>query len=456
MRLLTVLASAAVGAALFVNLKIGIALLVALCYVPLTLIDLGIGLAVWVALPFLAGISALNLAGKAAGLLVAASWLGVIGHRRVEMGRALSCNRQVLWALAGLTLWVTLSTAWASDPAAAWKDLWHWYAVALIFLIVISAVQSRRLVQLVTLSFVVGAALSVAYGLAGGVAGSEAADTASYAGRLGGATGDPNFLAAGVVPAIVLAAVLASVAGELPERFRALARGGIVLALAVLTVGLVATQSRGGLVALFVALVLSLVAFPGHRRWVMSVILILVAVIAVAFAASPGAFDRVTSLGNGSGRADQWTVALRIVRAHPLGGVGDANYVVVARDYTRQPGALTEAQYLVDQPEVAHNTYLQFLSETGIVGLVLFVLVAGLCLRAGFLAARQFRLRRDRSMELMARAVVVGSAAMLVAAGFISAGDDQRLWALLAVGPALLTLAHRPADQAERAPVLTG
>lgn len=445
MRALAVLASAAVGGALIFQLKIGLALFVALCYVPVALTDLGAGLAVWIALPFLSGISALNLAGKGAGLLVAGAWLGVVGQRRAELWRAIRINRRAFWAVAGLMVWVTLSTAWASDPTTAFKDLWHWYAVALIFVIVVSTMHSRRVAQMVVLAFVVGAVLSVAYGLAGGVSGSQAANVASYGGRLGGANGDPNFLAAGIVPAIALAAVLIAVVKEIPERFHTVGRTGLVLALTILTIGLVATASRGGLVAFIVGLLLSFVLFPGQRRWVMSVVLILVAVVAVGFTAYPSALDRVTSVGNGSGRTDQWTVALRIVRAHPIGGVGDANYVVVARDYTRQPGTLTEARYLVDSPEVAHNTYLQFVSETGIIGLLLFVAVAVLCLASGFRAARRFRALGDRVMENVSRAVVVASVAMLTASGFISAGVDQRLWALLALGPAMLTLASSSA-----------
>ncbi len=451
MRALAVLASAAVGGALIFQLKIGLALFVALCYVPVALTDLGAGLAVWIALPFLSGISALNLAGKGAGLLVAGAWLGVVGQRRAELWRAIRINRRAFWAVAGLMVWVTLSTAWASDPTTAFKDLWHWYAVALIFVIVVSTMHSRRVAQMVVLAFVVGAVLSVAYGLAGGVSGSQAANVASYGGRLGGANGDPNFLAAGIVPAIALAAVLIAVVKEIPERFHTVGRTGLVLALTILTIGLVATASRGGLVAFIVGLLLSFVLFPGQRRWVMSVVLILVAVVAVGFTAYPSALDRVTSVGNGSGRTDQWTVALRIVRAHPIGGVGDANYVVVARDYTRQPGTLTEARYLVDSPEVAHNTYLQFVSETGIIGLLLFVAVAVLCLASGFRAARRFRALGDRVMENVSRAVVVASVAMLTASGFISAGVDQRLWALLALGPAMLTLASSSARGLHRA-----
>ncbi len=442
---LAVAASAAVGFAAVVQVKIGLALLVAACWTPLLLSSFGIGLATWVALPFLAGISALNLAGKGVGLMVAGIWLLGFTERDGPLRAGLRRNRTLLTAVAGLLLWVTLSVAWATDPHAAASDLWHWYAVGLIFAIVVSSVITRRLAKVIILSFVVGAVLSVLYGLAGGVSGSEAVDTATYGGRLGGATGDPNFLAAGIVPAIVLAVASLSMIRELTPKLRGVLRAAIVGTILVLCVGLVATESRGGLIAFGVALVAALVFFPGQRAWVLSVGCVGLTVIAVLLVTSPGALQRVSQAGNGSGRTSEWTVAWRVFGARPITGAGDANYVVVARNYTRQPGLLTEAQYLVQQPEVAHNTYLQFASETGAIGLILFLAVCGLSIRAAALAARRFHSLGDSVMENLARAVTVGTIAMLAAAAFISAGVDQRLWTLLGLGPALLALSRLPA-----------
>jgi len=70
-------------------------------------------------------------------------------------------------------------------------------------------------------------------------------------GRLQGGGGDPNFLAAGLIPAVGLAGAL--MAGDR----RVLVRGGLLAAIAILTVGFAATQSRGGLVAAAMTLVAS-------------------------------------------------------------------------------------------------------------------------------------------------------------------------------------------------------
>jgi O-antigen ligase len=444
-----VLAGAALGLVLTVQVKVGIGLLLACCYVPLALTDVGAGIALWVAFSFLTGIAALDLAGKVSGLLVAAAWLGVFGHRRVAVRRIIAGNRAAFAGVTAMLVWVTLSSAWASDPQATAKDLWHWYVDGLIFLLIASTVQSRRVAQWIPLAFVVGAVLSVAYGLAGGLSGAEATNPGPYGGRLGGAIGDPNFLAAGVVPAIVLVGALTASIREAPRPARGVLVTASVIGLGTLLLGVVAAQSRGGIVACLVAFGLAIPAFPRQRQVVTCAVLAVTALGMMVLLASPSALSRITeSLGNGSGRTDEWTVAVRMVRSHPITGVGDANFVVVARDYTRQPGVMTEARYLVDQPHEAHNTFLQFLSETGIIGLVLFITVCGACLRAGWRAARCFRALRDTAMEVLSRAVVVATVAMLTASTFISAQIDERLWILLALGPGMLAVASRQARSA--------
>jgi uncharacterized membrane protein YgdD (TMEM256/DUF423 family) len=62
---------------------------------------------------------------------------------------------------------------------------------------------------------------------------------------------------------------------------RVLVRGGLLAAIAILTVGFAATQSRGGLVAAAMTLVASLVVFRGRLR------LYAIAVTTVVLAAGP-------------------------------------------------------------------------------------------------------------------------------------------------------------------------
>lgn len=440
--LLALVGSAVVGVALTISLEYGIALLIALLYVPMVLTDMVVGLALWIPLPFLQGVGSIDAASKAAGLLVALAWFALLRERRAAVRRAISENRVMFAAVVGSCLWVTLSTAWASDPSRTESDLWHWYGVALILLVIVTSIESRGAMQWVGVAFVIGAVLSVLYGLVGGTSGAEASNAAAYGGnlRLGGATGDPNYLAAGVVAAMVLGGVLVMSVREVRQRTRPLALVVLMACLILLTIGLVLTESRGGLVAALAGVAVAFVAFPGQRRWVLGIVLILVGISAVGFALSPTALNRVTSTGNGSGRTDLWTVALRAIKAHPLAGVGDANFPVIEANYTRAPGTLTDAEFVVQQPSVVHDTYLQLMAEEGIVGLALFAAIAGASLRAAMLAAKRFAARGDRAMELFSRGAAVALVAFLVASAFISSQVDQRLWILFALGPVVMLL----------------
>ena len=128
---------------------------------------------------------------------------------------------------------------------------------------------------------------------------------------------------------------------------------------------------------------------------------------------------------------------------NPVNGVGLNNFVVHSADYVREPGNLENTVLVVERPHVPHNTYLQILAETGVVGLVLFVAFCAGCVRAALLAARRFEARGEWALGALARGVVVATASILAASMFLSAATDKRLWILLAFGPVLLGLANR-------------
>jgi len=196
-----------------------------------------------------------------------------------------------------------------------------------------------------------------------------------------------------------------------------------------------------------VAIVAAFVLFRGRRREVAAVAALALGVAALTFVSSPGTWERVTSYKNDNGRSDLRTVALRMGMDEPVTGVGLNNFTVRSPDYVHEPGALTYVGLIVDDPHLVHNTYLQLFAEDGVVGLALFLGIVAGCLRAAKLAADRFGARGERPLETLARAVMVATISVLVADFSLSAAADQRLWLLLALGPALLTVASR--DRAE-------
>jgi O-antigen ligase len=107
----------------------------------------------------------------------------------------------------------------------------------------------------------------------------------------------------------------------------------------------------------------------------------------------------------------------------------------------QQPGALRYVDLIADRPLLAHNSYLEVLADTGVVGLLLYACFALACLRAALLAARRFD-RDDRDwLAGLSRATAVAIIAMLSASAFLSNVTDERTWLLLALGPTLLAIA---------------
>jgi O-antigen ligase len=432
---LAVTAAVLVGTAMAVNPRIGVALLVVSCAVPLVLLDLSLGIALWAMLLGLSDLAPFGLASTFAGVLVVACWVGV---QRVEPRPRLQPLAVVgASALLLLLFWLALSLAWAEDVGRAAVELSRWGLCGLVVLVLLTSLRSRRDIRLVVGGFVLGIVLSVAVGLVhDGLGGGPATGETltSTEGRLKGGLGDPNVLGAAIVPAIALAAGLLAVV-------RGRVRVVLLACIGVLVVGLGATQSRGGGVAALVALVVAFIVMRNHRKPVLVAAIGVVAIGVAYFSAYPQGWDRMRKSDGGNGRSDLWQVAWRITGDHPVTGVGLHNFTVHSPRYVREPGALKNVKLIAERPHVVHNTYLELLVETGVIGLSLFLVAVATSLIAGVKAARQFEARGDIAWGAVARAAVVAASAVLAAAVFVTIGSREMFWFILALGPVLLGLA---------------
>jgi len=421
------------------HLKYGVALVFGACYVPLVLFDLAAAFAVFVAVQFFQDLSVLSSAPNAIGVLVGLGWIGAFLGRRGHIV-ALREHGRLLIKVVLFCCWMTLSIAWAQQPGLAGTAAAYWWLAAFAFLITLTTLTNARDFRFVALAFVVGAVVSVIIGLAtGSIAASINTITqTALQGRFTGGGGDPNEQAAAFVPALFL------IIGLIGVYRRRAARIALIVAFGLIAVGFLATQSRGGLVALAVATLAALFLAPRYRKRILGLSLIVgVAAVAVV-ATNPGALTRIVDLGGGSsGRSDLWRVGWEVFTGHPVVGVGAANFTVVESHYVLRPGSISHIQYLTDVPYLVSNTYLQQLAESGVIGLIAYLAVVWGCLRSTWQAIKRFEALGRPEYADLARAVLMGAIGMLSAVFFISDGDDLRLWVLLGMGPALLTLARR-------------
>jgi O-antigen ligase len=413
----------------------GVAVVLGAGYLALVFIDLAAAIAVWVGLLFIVHLHVLSVGPTAVEILLFIGWLGTAGTRRARLP-VLRENRLLVGAIALCATWLTISIIWAEKPGKAAVSAGYWWQSALAFLIVATTIVRPRDVRLVALAIVIGAVFSVALGLVGIGGPISSAAAPDVESRLVGGGGDPNYQAAAFLGAMFVAGGLIGVFRRPRARF------ALTLALGFITVGFLATQSRGGAIALVFALLAAFVLLPRQRARVLGWTTIVAATLVAYLQFRPNALDRLTHLsGGGSGRQDVWTVAWRIFRNHPLIGTGLDNFTVFEPRYALDPGRLTDVRVVAETPDLVHNAYLQLLVETGPIGLIVFLIVVLVSLRASWLAARRFDALGRGDYANLARAILIGTIGVLAANFFLSNANSFQLWILFALGPVMLTLA---------------
>lgn len=431
-----------IGLMLAANVKYGVAAACVAVYAPLVFIDLPAAVAIWVGLTFLLAIPALSVAPLASLLLILFGWLGTLRRENSPTRALIRANRTQLLLAVGLVLWVLLSLLWAKKPGVAGSLVTEWMTAGAIFVFVATTVRSRRVVMLLLAAFVIGAVISILLGLSGVVPNSEFSKVSTLesgggSDRLRGGSGDPNFLAAGLVPAFVIAASL------LVATKNIWARMGLVVAMPIILIGVAATESRGAFLAIGVTIVVAVVVVK-RRSYLLTLLALLLAFGGLWMVNHPSSWHRISHIsGEGNGRSDLWTVGWEIAQDHPVVGVGVGNYSVYSPDYVRRPGQLKYVELIAERSLVVHNTFLQTLTEMGLIGLALLIAIILSSLWAALQAAREFERKRNFEMANLARGLFIGISGALVAIFFISAETDARFWILYAICPALLVIARQ-------------
>lgn len=138
-------------------------------------------------------------------------------------------------------------------------------------------------------------------------------------------------------------------------------RVGLVL----LLVAIYFTGSRGGFLATLAVISLHLAV---KYRVSVKMIAIASTVITLAFTAAPASLTQTKDSSNSAqNRVDVWAQGLQMLTNHPIVGVGRGNFVQHTRTI------------------IAHNSGVEILAETGIIGMFLWVSLIVATLRCGYL-----------------------------------------------------------------------
>lgn len=318
------------------------------------------------------GASASSTEGLVATLVLA--WLATAVARRelrLEGGAILAA---MLWVLAAML--VSLPVAPSLSLAA--KETLKWLEALVVFLFVAANVRDRVAVQRVLLVAVVAGVAESLYALYELARGTVPASFAiGSVVRASGTFGQPNPFGGYVGTLLPLAVVLALVVRPLPGRL-VLGLGAGIITLAVL-----ASQSRGAWLGVSAAAVAGLLVWS-HRSRLLFVPAAygaaVVAVLALLGLVPAEVLARLGTIAEYFGIFDvrqvpltpeNWAVVERMAHWQagwgmfldsPWLGVGPGNYPVVYDRYFL-PG-------WVDPLGHAHNLYLNMAAETGLAGLV--------------------------------------------------------------------------------------
>jgi O-antigen ligase len=369
-------------------------------------------------------------------LVLFAAWAVVIARGRSQP--MLVRDRPVVFAVMLLLfVWAAASALWATDSATTESGAFRLVQMLVLVILVFSAIRDRRDLQVFARAYIAGAVLTALVALAGIGSGTQGGGGA----RFGGYLGNPNNLAAAVLPALALSGFMLLGSRRTLERV-VLATCGIVL-----LVTLVLTQSRGGLVGL-AAMVVTAVVIAGPARQRIVQLLVLIAVGGLVYyevIATSAVRHRATSFSasESTGRVDLWHVSLRMFEAHPIQGVGLDNFTVLAPGYLARDLAIQRADlFLRSVATQVHNTYLTILAELGLAGELLFL---GLLIGIFVVAHRAIGVlstSADRQGELLGRGLFIGAIGMVTAYFFFSAQYEKQLWLVLGGLLSLATVAR--------------
>jgi O-antigen ligase len=244
--------------------------------------------------------------------------------------------------------------------------------------------------------------------------------------RPGWITGDPNYYS---VSAVLCLPVIFYLIRPGQARWE---RWFCYFALVVTLFATTLAASRGALLAIVVSF-LMIVARSRHQLRLLGIgALTLLPLLAVSPSTplermlSPTRSDREST----ENRIQIWEAGLLMIQHSPLTGIGVGNFKALAGKFTE-----------MDQPTIAHNTYLGMAAELGLPGLGIFLAI----FVASFSSlARIRRLSPDRRSLLHRTSLGIecGLAAFLTAIFFISAEYQKFLWLLIFLSAALEPLAR--------------
>jgi O-antigen ligase len=227
------------------------------------------------------------------------------------------------------------------------------------------------------------------------------------------------------------------------------------LAAVLCTLTVVFTFSRGGFLAAVVVLGLFALIYPPRP---LQLALLIALAMGIFFLVPSTYFDRILTLdsllpsqtgtidirtdNSIQGRASQYLTAWAMFKQHPLLGVGLSNFAYLYPEFSKEVGLAPSVSN-----RSVHSLYLEVLTETGILGMSIFLSIIGLSFRSILSARTKFLEVYKVDYAHLVTGLGIGFAGYLTAALFIHAAFPRYFYLLIGI---ILSL-PAVAEQVQRA-----
>lgn len=214
------------------------------------------------------------------------------------------------------------------------------------------------------------------------------------------------------------------------------------LSISLMVLSLLYAQSRGAFITLPFIAGVYLLQFGSKAAKRLSFPFLIVVVLVQAL---PQYAVRIWDIGDtqtyysgtGAARIEAWIAGIRMFLENPLFGVGFGQYA------NNTPLYVLDVTMREISGLVAHNSYIEIAAETGILGLILFVLLMYYMVRNYSKAAKLFRSIGMRREFFVTYGLYLGAIGYVFGQSFISAQYRKYLWLMLGLSIAVLRISQR-------------
>lgn len=372
---------------------------------------------------------------KLAGAVIFAGWfLNVAVNRRIN----LKVGPIILLMLAFLG-WNALTIMYAFDADLAVAPVLTFLQLGVAMCMVGSVIDSVEKVRGIYRAIVFWTTIAAAHGITLYALGLRETSAGVVLNR--------NAMATYLDIAIVCAYILYQMSPSAGERL------WLLIALPILFLGLALTFSRTGYITLVVVFVLISYRLAKTRGYLVlgataAMLILISAFLPETFykrveSIIPSVRHQEETFGI---RVELWKAGVKMIRDHPIVGVGPGNFLKVLARYGQ--GMLLNRRQLA-----SHNSYVGIAAEAGIPALTLYLLLCAAAIREAGLAARALK-RESEIIGLQAIAVEISIVVMLIAGLSGNIEKQKYLYIFFGIALSLGRLARQSAVRGE-APVVS-